>query len=307
MIGSDSICHHHLLVYDSDEQYAEQVAPFVEAGLEAGEALVAVPGRATEPVLRDALGANAQRVTFHLCEDWYTRPEDVLARYDAAVRTLLRDGAPGVRVAAELPPCSSHEEWDTWVRYEAIINRAFADRPVSLVCTCDSRLIPEHVLDSMRSTHPLLLGNGRERNPDYHDPADVVQRFAPTPEPVPEVHDVPLDGDARALRDALARELADAGVPPDQADGMIVAVSEVVVNAERHGGGVRTLRVGADDARFVCEVSDAGVGLEDPLAGFVPPSAPAGSGAGLWVARQLTRRLDLVPSPEGGLTVRLWA
>jgi hypothetical protein len=29
-------------------------------------------------------------------------------------------------------------------------------------------------------------------------------------------------------------------------------------------------------------------------------------GAGVWVARQLTHRLDFLPSPEG-LTVRLWA
>ena len=57
----------------------------------------------------------------------------------------------------------------------------------------------------------------------------------------------------------------------------------------------------------MCEVSDAGGGLDDPLAGYVPPCAPAGNGAGLWVARQLTRRLDLLDSPEGGLTVRLWA
>jgi anti-sigma regulatory factor (Ser/Thr protein kinase) len=88
---------------------------------------------------------------------------------------------------------------------------------------------------------------------------------------------------------------------------MILAASEVVVNAGRHGGGVRTLRVGGGDGTFVCEVSDAGGGLEDPLAGYMPPGAPSGHGGGLWVARQLTRRLDLVPSPDGGLTARLWA
>jgi anti-sigma regulatory factor (Ser/Thr protein kinase) len=152
-----------------------------------------------------------------------------------------------------------------------------------------------------------VLAGGREHHPDYHDPADVVRRLAPTPEPLPELHDVPANGDARALRTALARELADAAVAPDRGEGMILAASEVVVNAERHGGGVRTLRVGGGPGSFVCEVSDSGGGLEDPLAGYVPPSAPAGNGgAGLWVARQLTRRLDLVPSPEGGLTVRLW-
>ena len=305
-MGCDSI-RHYLLVYDSDEQYAEQSVPFFEGALEDGEALLAVPGRATEPLLRDALGTASERVTFHICEDWYTRPEAVLAGYDATVRALLRDGATGVRLIAELPFCSSQSEWDSWVRYEAIINRAFADRPVSLLCTCDSRVLPEHVLDSMHHTHPHLVSGGRQENPDYHDPAEVLRMFEPESEPLPELHDVPMDGDARALRGAFSRELANAGVAQDRAEGMILAASEVVVNAGRHGDGVRTLRVGGGDGSFVCEVSDAGVGLEDPLAGYLPPSAPAGNGGGLWVARQLTRRLDLLPSPQGGLTVRLWA
>jgi anti-sigma regulatory factor (Ser/Thr protein kinase) len=305
-MGSDSI-RHHLLVYDTDEQYAEQSVPFFEGALEQGEALLAVPGRATEPLLRAALGAASERVTFHIAEDWYTRPEAVLAGYDAAVRALLRDGATGVRLIAELPFCSSQSEWDAWVRYEAIINRAFADRPVSLLCTCDSRVLPEQVMDSMYHTHPHVVPGRRQENPDYHDPVEVLRRFEPEPEPLPELHDLAGNGDARALRGNLSRALGDADVAPDQAEGMILAASEVVVNARCHGAGVRTLRVGGGDGTFVCEVSDAGGGLEDPLAGYMPPGAPAGHGGGLWVARQLTRRLDLVPSPEGGLTARLWA
>jgi anti-sigma regulatory factor (Ser/Thr protein kinase) len=298
---------HDVLVYDSDERYKQQLVPFFEAGLDSGEALVAVPGRATEPLLRDALGAASERVQFHICEDWYTRPEAALAGYDEFVRASLRDGATGVRVAAELPFCSSREDWDNWIRYEAIINRAFADRPVSIICTCDSRVLPGHVLDAMLLTHSHVVSDGRQESPDYQDPADVVRTLAAAPEPLPQLHDVAVDGGAQELRAALSRALTDAGVAADQAQAMILAASEVVVNAERHGDGVRTLRVGGGDGSFVCEVSDSGRGLEDPLAGYLPPGTRAGHGAGLWVARQLTRRLELVPSPEGGLSVRLWA
>jgi anti-sigma regulatory factor (Ser/Thr protein kinase) len=298
---------HDVLVYHSDEHYKQQLSPFFEAGLDAGEALVAVPGRATEPLLRDALGAASQRVQFHRCEDWYTRPEVALAGYDAVVRASLRDGATGVRVAAELPFCCSQTEWDSWIRYEAIINQAFAERPVSIICTCDSRVMPGHVLDAMLHTHSHVVSDGRQESPDYQDPAEVVRRFAAAPEPLPELHDLAVPAGAHELRAALSRALADAGVATDQAEAMILAASEVVVNAERHGEGVRTLRVGGGDGTFVCEVSDAGRGLDDPLAGYLPPGARAAHGGGLWVARQLTRRLDLVPSPAGGLTVRLWA
>lgn len=304
-MGSKPLLH-DLFVYDSDEQYAEQASAFLVAGIEQGEALVAVPGRTTAPLLRDALGAVSERVTFHICEDWYTRPEAALAGYDVAVRTYLRDGATGVRVVAEVPFCSSPHGWDSWIRYEAIFNAAFAGRPVSVMCTYDSRVVPERVLDAVRRAHPHVLSDGQHENPDYQDPAVVLARFEPEPEPLPELHDLPVDADPRALRGALFRELANASVAPDRAEAMILAASEVVVNAARHGDGVRRIRVGGGRGTFACEVSDRGAGLRDPLAGYVPPSAPAANGAGLWAARQLTRRLDLAPSPEGGLTVTLW-
>jgi anti-sigma regulatory factor (Ser/Thr protein kinase) len=298
---------HDLLVYDSDEQYMEQMVPFFEAGLERGNALVAVPARATAPLLREALGPASEQVRFHICEDWYTRPEAALASYDAAVRACLRDGATGVCVVAEVPFCSSQYGWDSWIRYEAIFNAAFAGRPVSVTCTYDARAVPDRVVDAVRQAHPHLVSeDGRRENPDYKDPAEVLRRFEPRPEPLPDLHDLPVGGDPRALRAALLEELAHAGVARNQAEAMLLAIGEVMVNAARHGGGVRSLRVGGGRGTFACQVSDGGSGFEDPFAGYVPPGAPAASGAGLWVARQLTRRLDLAPSPEGGLRVTLW-
>jgi hypothetical protein len=67
------------------------------------------------------------------------------------------------------------------------------------------------------------------------------------------------------------------------------------------------VRVGWVDGHFVCELSDRGEGLDDPLAGFVPPRPGAADGAGLWVARQLASRLELLTTQGGGLTTRVWA
>jgi anti-sigma regulatory factor (Ser/Thr protein kinase) len=89
------------------------------------------------------------------------------------------------------------------------------------------------------------------------------------------------------------------------AGNLLVAAAEVLANAERHGGGTPSVRVGRVGDRFVCEVSDDGPGIRDPLAGFLPPRRGHADGAGLWVARQLTRQLELVPSPHGA-SVRLW-
>jgi anti-sigma regulatory factor (Ser/Thr protein kinase) len=86
---------------------------------------------------------------------------------------------------------------------------------------------------------------------------------------------------------------------------MLVAANEVFENARRHGGGVSRVRAGLVDGWFVCEIEDRGRGLDDPLAGYLPPRAEHGRGAGLWVARRLVRRLELLDNAPG-LKVRLW-
>jgi anti-sigma regulatory factor (Ser/Thr protein kinase) len=86
---------------------------------------------------------------------------------------------------------------------------------------------------------------------------------------------------------------------------MLLAAGEVFGNAYRHGGDAVSVQVGRVGERFLCEVADEGPGIDDPLVGFLPPRPGHTEGAGLWVARQLTRRLELVPSPHG-TNVRLW-
>jgi anti-sigma regulatory factor (Ser/Thr protein kinase) len=99
--------------------------------------------------------------------------------------------------------------------------------------------------------------------------------------------------------------LAAANVPQVRALDMLLAATEVFANACAHGGAPSALAAGTVDGWFVCEVSDAGPGLDDPLAGYIPPGQSAGPGSGLWVARQLVSRLELIPL-DPGLKARLW-
>ena len=65
------------------------------------------------------------------------------------------------------------------------------------------------------------------------------------------------------------------------------------------------IRAGLVDGWFVCEIGDRGPGLDDPLAGYVPPTPGQPGGEGLWISRRLVSRVELIPA-EPGLTVRLW-
>jgi anti-sigma regulatory factor (Ser/Thr protein kinase) len=84
-----------------------------------------------------------------------------------------------------------------------------------------------------------------------------------------------------------------------------MAADEIFKNARQHAGGPEVLRAGTVDGWFVCEVTDRGPGLVDPMAGYLPPRPPRRPAAGLWIARQLVSRLELLPAAPG-LTARLW-
>jgi hypothetical protein len=63
------------------------------------------------------------------------------------------------------------------------------------------------------------------------------------------------------------------------------------------------VHVGTVDGRFVCEITDAGDGFDDPAAGYLAPRA--GRGSGLWIARQLTWDIEFVRS-DRGFAARIW-
>jgi anti-sigma regulatory factor (Ser/Thr protein kinase) len=114
---------------------------------------------------------------------------------------------------------------------------------------------------------------------------------------------MPSGRDVVEFREHLARELVAAGMGEASVLDMLLAATEVATNATEHGGGVKEVRVGRADGRFVCEIVDRGEGFDDPSAGYLAPRT--GVGNGLWVARQLTWRLDFFRSPTG-FTARLW-
>jgi anti-sigma regulatory factor (Ser/Thr protein kinase) len=297
---------HDLFVYDDDAALVANVAPFLEEGLAGGEPAVVILDRRKRRLLAGAVGADGAMISYIDRDAFYTRPEEVLARYDLKLRQLVRDGATQVRAFAELPRCQTENECNAWIMYEAIVNRALAHHPFWVTCGYDRREMPESLLKAGLETHPDVMNGGCESNLHYRTPETVVTSRTPRPAVLENLRALPAAGDPGLFRQTLGAELNAAEVPECEGRDMIVAAGEVLANAQQHGGSQVSVRVGRVNGHFVCEVLDDGSGMDDPLAGFVPPRPGTGDGSGLWVARQLTRRLDLVPTPEG-FAVRLWA
>jgi anti-sigma regulatory factor (Ser/Thr protein kinase) len=296
--------HHNLYVYDEDGALVDCVAPYLAEGMTVHDAVVLVVDPRKRALIDAALGDSAAQIDHIDRDTYYTRPEDALAGYDAQVRRYLRDGAEHVRVFAELPLCRTQAESDAWILYEAVVNPALAHHPVTIICGLDLREQPPDVIEGSWATHPKSLNDGWAENEHYHRPVDVVRALTPPPRDAAGLTAI-AETDERALRARLQQELTAAEVAKGAAASMLAAAGEILDNASLYGGGVRAVRLGTVPDGFVCEISDHGPGLDDPLAGYIPPHPGNGRGSGLWVARQLTERLEMISS-DRGLTTRLW-
>jgi anti-sigma regulatory factor (Ser/Thr protein kinase) len=256
-------------------------------------------------LLREELGSEADDIAFTDCDDFYVRPVDAVAAYDATMGDLLASGATSARVIGEIPLQPTRDAWSEWISYEAIINRALADLPAHVLCVYGTETAPEHVIDAVWRTHPHVDTNASGSHPEYHDPCDVVAAHTAESGSAPDLRTLPPTADSVEFRELLADELTVARAPRAKVMDMLVAANEVFENALRHGGGATRVRAGLANGWFVCEIEDRGPGLDDPLAGYLPPRPEHARGRGLWIARRIVRRLELLDN-KPGLTVRLW-
>jgi anti-sigma regulatory factor (Ser/Thr protein kinase) len=296
---------HAAFVFDDEDEFVGRTAAHLLEGMEEEEALIAVLTRSNRAAMRDALGGDAQEVLFLDCDAQYLRPARTLASYDAVVRRTAEERRSTVRVVAEMPPSQTAIEASEWLAYEAIFNLALAHLPASVLCLYDERAVSESVIDMVWKTHPWSFSDGRAANPLYQRPEHVTSLLAPARGPVSGLEPVPIGGDVGAFRERVASAMIARGLPQACVVNMLVAASEIMDNAKEHAGGASEARVGMVAGRFVCEISDQGPGLADPMAGYYPPLSGRSPGDGLWVARQLVHLLEIIPSAPG-TTVRLW-
>jgi anti-sigma regulatory factor (Ser/Thr protein kinase) len=302
---SDVPENHGLFVYENDDDFVDRLTSYLGPGTEDGEAGMAVLSQRKWALLREALGYASQRIRYLDRDSLYSRPLAALADYDAVLRRAEDEGAPGVRLFGELPVSRSQEQCEAWTLYEAVVNRAFADRPMSILCGYDVREQPAAAVEGAWQTHPQFLAEGWEDNPRYQDPAHVVGALTRHPEALSELRELPVDTDLKAFSTRLRRQMATLQVPNAQAENLLLAAGEVFENARTHGRGPRSQRIGRVADLVVWELSDNGPGFDDPLAGYIPPQQEDGKGTGLWIVRQLVHDVEFLASSRG-FTTRLW-
>jgi anti-sigma regulatory factor (Ser/Thr protein kinase) len=293
---------HEALLYAGDDDFRVRIGSFLAAGVDAGEPAFAIVAGHKIGWLQEALGPRAGSVRFADMSVIGRNPGRILDAWQAFVAD--HDGSHGLRGVGEpLGPERSAAEREECYLHEALVNVAFANAPLWLVCPYDASRLAAADLDRVGQSHPLVQRGDDIRVSEALLSAEELLD-APLPEP-PRV-DLELTFDLATLPDVRAvvgLYAAASGLETDRIVGLVLAASEVATNSVAYGGGRGSLRGWSDESGLVCELRDTGR-IDQPLVGrFRPPHGRA-SGYGLWVAQQLC---DLVQIRSGplGTVVRL--
>jgi len=300
---------HEALFFDSRRALLQAAVPWLCEGLEAGEHVALVCTGENNAALAGAIGPDP-RVMVLPRTRIYRKAVDAVAFYHDLITARVAAGQPRVRLVGEVGFDIRPQGHDEWCRFEAVCNHALAPLPLWSVCAYDTRALPRPLLDTAWVTHPWLRAGGeRARNGDFVHPARVLQGLARPLEP-PATGAAALaltgPGELPGLRRWLRARLEAAQVEPEAVENAVLAVDEVAANGLRHGRPPVEVALWLTAQGVLCDVTDGGSGITDPLAGYTPPDPLQllEGGVGLWMTRRLCEDVTTGRTPTG-FTVRL--
>jgi anti-sigma regulatory factor (Ser/Thr protein kinase) len=188
-------------------------------------------------------------------------------------------------------------------RHEALLNLAFRDSPVTIVCPYQQDGLDPTVLSDVCRTHPIVVEAGQRRaSSDYADPLSIYEATDwPLPDSPPEAEEFRFGpGTLPQVRSFVTGYLHRSGLTSERAADVLLAVNEVATNSLLYGGGFGTLRLWREPDRdaVVCEIADRGR-IKDPLVGRSSPGPGSERGRGLWLVHQFCDLAEVRSDPEG--------
>jgi anti-sigma regulatory factor (Ser/Thr protein kinase) len=297
---------HPALFYRGPDEYLAGTVPFVRAGLDAGEPVAIAVPPANLAILAGELGAAAGSVRFLDMTQVGRNPGRIIP----GVLLAFADNHPAGRVwiiGEPIWPGRTPLEYPACVQHEALINRAFAGRDVSILCPYDAAGLDASTLEDAAATHPVLIAGDRQWASEGYRPDDAVARYN---QPLPDPPELPaarwFDVDSLAdLRRFVVAESIRLGLARERRDDLELMAGELATNAVLHGGGHGILRIWAEPGiGLACEVSSEGR-IEDPLSGRMPADVHDDHGRGLLLVNHLADLVRVDTGPDG-TTVRMY-
>lgn len=279
------------VLYDDVADLAARCLPEIRAVLDEGGDVRVTVERGGVRELREALGPDADRVTFPAPLDGFSQATP--AYLEALRRTLPRDrrtllvGQYSTRTPAS---------WDSGLAEDAV-NLMLADVPLTVLCACERTGPAGHRALTERSHRHLLERGGRRSNAAFRDPDPVSPApLRPWGPPGTTVRIADAAGLAE-LRRRVAEAAADVGLVGEAREAAVLAAHEAVLLASGPDAdtalpiaGERFAEVRARDGAVVVEV----------VSERAASSAPAAPGSADWRRAVLPAFCSRLATYDGG-------
>ncbi|GAA3418584.1 MEDS domain-containing protein [Streptosporangium vulgare] len=164
---------HTAVAYGSDSGFLRLVQPLIAGALREGRRILVVAGERGLDLIGDAFGTDTRLIDRRPSGKWYAHPTRTLAAFHDYIRRRERPLVLGEPVWTGWTERQARE----WIRYESVLNAAFAGIPVSLWCLYDETLALDHV----PRTHPTELSDaGLRRSEPAMSPRSGSRRRGTT-------------------------------------------------------------------------------------------------------------------------------
>ncbi|MGO8959479.1 MAG: anti-sigma factor RsbA family regulatory protein [Streptosporangiaceae bacterium] len=298
---ADGTCRHIALLYREPTEYKATVDDFVKAAISEQEPVfVAVPQAQLSLLSQQADNC---MVSVADMEELGRNP----ARIIAALQSFA-DKHAGRRIrylGESLWLGRTKAERRETARLEALLNLAFADAEVTMMCPYNASNLPRSAITSARRTHPLVLTGGRQLSSHHYAGPDEPPGWLTDRLPAPprSAQTLEYKGDLRPVRALVAAAADRARLSAERSTDLVIAASEVAANTLRHTTGGGIIRLWHTRAEILCQVDDGGF-ISDPLAGYFRPAGDMPGRQGLWLVNQICDLVE-VRTASAGTTIRM--
>jgi anti-sigma regulatory factor (Ser/Thr protein kinase) len=299
--------HHETLLYSGAHGFLEGALPFIQGALAAGEPVLVAVGPEKIELLKLALGADADRVSFTDMRLLGHNPARIIPAWHRFLEDNASENRPVRGIGEPIWPGRSPAELSECQRHETLLNLAFAGGHAwSLLCPYDLDGLDGPVIEAARHSHPFITEDGVSRASDScpHEHAIAAPFTGTLPPPPASAGELAFTGqELSALRRRLTEWASRFELGCERTEHLVLAVTELTSNSVRHGGGGGTLRMWREDEVLLVEVRDAGH-IDEPLVGRTRPGLEQRAGRGLWLVNHLCDLVQIRSAP-GGSAVRV--
>jgi hypothetical protein len=296
---------HEAFLWKGRAGFVDGLLPFIEEGIDAGEAVMVAATPEHGSWLSDSLGPRASEVHFADMTQLGRNP----ARIIPACQQFLDDrsgyGRPARAIGEPLWDGQRPEQVLECQLHEALMNLAVdPDLPFWVLCPYDAEHLDAEVLAEASRSHPALTTTGsyagsRSYRGHHHAETLFAADLPPIEGPVTEIEVTPAD--LAAAAEAVTLQAASGDLGSDQVISLADTVRRLADDSLDRGARRLTVRVWDRPDVLVCEVADTTV-IRDLLVGRRRPARAERDP--VWLANQVCDLVQ-VRSRESGTTIRL--